>query len=150
MKSSRGAVLMVGAEDAPLVIVVEGAVFFGEDGAGATTRTGSEASSGFADVMVVADVGVTTGAAEGGGGVVAEGGSCGVDKTATVTPKRIMPATATTHVIVLRSPFRRGTSTVARSCDDVSLRFEEGAGEASASGAAAPCCPGRLQAPGRR
>lgn len=132
---------MVGAEVAPLVIVVDGAVFFtgaGADSGGGATTTGSAGSGscGSAEVIVVADVGAIVGAAMGGSG--GDDGICGVDNTATVTPKSIIPATATTHVIVLRTPFRRGTSTVLRSCDDVwSRRLRFGAGAASRPGAGA-------------
>ena len=71
--------------------------------------------------MVVADVGAT-----GGSAALDEGGTWGVDRTAIVAPKRIIPTTATTHVIVARTLFLRGTITVGFSCDFVSSRFEGG------------------------
>lgn len=131
MKSARGAVLIGAAEDAPPVMVVDGIVFLLRvDGSGAVmtlsaTVSGSPVSTGcgFADVIVVADVGAIVGEAidggdTDGGGTDGEdtddGGACGVARTAMVTPKRTMPATATTQVIVVRKPCRRGMRTVAR------------------------------------
>lgn len=148
MKSSRGAVLMVGAEGAPLVIVVAGATFFGPGpGEGATTTLSGEGCSagstpvspgrGFADVIVVADVGVIVGETTGGGGSDDDGGVCGVARTAIVTPKSIIPTTATIHVIVARNFVRRGTSTVARSWGPLSSRRDDGGG-ASGMGALRP------------
>ena len=101
-----------------------GAAFF----AGVVATTGScdgSSSDGIADVIVVADVGAIGGADGVATGEVAAGdaGGCGVERTAMVTPKRIIPATATTHVITARTFLRRGTTTVGRSCEFVSARF---------------------------
>lgn len=127
---------MLGAEDAPLVMVVAGAVFFG--GAATTVSWVGSGSAGIADVMVVADVGVIGGALTvGGRASLDEGGVCGVERTAIVAPKRIIPATATTHVIVARTLFLRGTMTVGFSCAFVWSRFEAG-GASSFTAASRP------------
>lgn len=126
--------MIAGADVAPLVIVRGGRVFFGGDCGVVTTASGSAVSTGlgFADVIVVADVGVIVGEATGGGD--AEEGDSGVESTAIVIPKRIIPKIATSHVIVVRTLLRRGTITVGLSCDAVSSRRCIG----GASGTAGP------------
>jgi hypothetical protein len=142
MKSSRGAVLMVGGDEAPLVIVVVGIVLFAgtEFGCGCACGSGSGSgagSVGFAEVMVVAEVGVIGGTVMlGAASVDDDTGVCGVDKTAIVVPNKIIPTTATTQVITART-LRRGTITVGLSCGFVSSRLDDG-GAASLTAASRP------------
>jgi hypothetical protein len=107
---------------------VDGAVFFAGCGVVMTVSAGSLLSTGcgLADVMVVAEVGAVVGEATDGGDT--GDGICGVARTAMVTPKRIVPATATTHVIVVRKPSRRGTRTVAFCCVFGFSRVDAGGG----------------------
>ena len=131
---------MVGGAEAPLVIVVVGIVFFAGDevGCGCACGSGSGAGSvGFAEVMVVAEVGVIGGTVKlGAGRVDDDDGVCGVDRTAIVMPNKIIPTTATTHVITART-LRRGTITVGLSCGFVSSRFED-SGASSFTAASRP------------
>jgi hypothetical protein len=131
MKSSRGVVLAGG-----------GVLFFTEDGAGATITVSAvvelSSTGGSAEVIVVADEGAPVGVATGGGdanvvgvvGVVGAVGACGVARTAIVTPKTIMPSTASAHMIFARVPSFLGMTTVAFSCGAASSRREDGAGAA--------------------
>ena len=130
--------MIVGADDAPLVIVVVGTVFFAGGVLTVSCVASVSGSAGIADVMVVADVGVIGGAlTTGGSAELDEDDGCGVDRTAMVAPKRIIPTTATTHVIVARTLFRRGTTTVGLSCAFVCSRFD-GGGAASTFAASRP------------
>ena len=129
MKSSRG-IDLAGA----------GGIAFLDDGCGdwmTGSCVGSVSAAGLADVIVVADVGAIGGVLTIDGVEDDDAGVCGVANTAIVTPKSIMPTTATTHVITARTLLRRGTSTVGRSCEFVSFRFARCEGGASADPAAA-------------
>ena len=65
--------------------------------------------------------------------VAVDGGVCGVERTAMVTPNRIIPTTATTHVMIARTFLRRGMMTVGLSTLPASSRFDAGAASAGAS-----------------